>query len=233
MTNSLQDRMVDIELVKKTKGWRKLPDGAVTVDERIYVPRNEGLQQEIIREHHDSRVAGHPGRYKMQEQITRNYWWPMISMDVKLYIDACEACQRTKVLHGPSHALLHPHSIPSEPWEKILVDLIGPLPMLRGYDMIMVVVDWLSKTLVARQTNSNVTTYEMAQLFQDNIWNKYGLPRVMISDWGPQFMLQFMRDLMKLLGIQGNPSTTYHPQTDGQTERMNQELEQYLKIYVN
>src|SRR6266849_719032 len=162
MTNGLQDRMVDTELVKKTKGWRKLPDGAVAVDERIYVPRDEGLWQEIIREHHDSRVAGHPGRYKTQEQITRNYWWPMISRDMKSYIDGCEACQRTKVLHGPSHAPLHPHSIPGEPWEKISVDLIDPLLMSRGYDMIVVVVDWLSKMLVARPTTSNVMTYEMA-----------------------------------------------------------------------
>src|SRR6266849_8808161 len=98
----------------------------------------------------------------------------MISRDVKLYVDRCEACQRTKVIHGPSHAPLHPHSIPSEPWEKISVDLIGPLLMSGGYDMIMVVVDWLSKTMVAKPTNSNVTTYEMARLFWDNMRNKYG-----------------------------------------------------------
>src|SRR6266852_7226132 len=162
MANGLQDRMVNAELVKRTKGWRKLPEGAVAVDERIYVPRDEGLQQEIIREHHDSRVAGHPGRYKTQEQITRNYWWPMISRDVKSYVDGCEACQRTKVIHGPSHVPLHLHSIPSEPWEKISVDLIGLLPMSKGSDMIMVVVDWLTKAMVVKPTTSNVTTDEVA-----------------------------------------------------------------------
>src|SRR6266852_2452586 len=99
--------------------------------------------------------------------------------------------------------------------------------------MIMVVVDWLTKTLVAMPTTSNVTTDGVAWLFRNNVWNRYGLPKVIISDQGPQFVSQFMRDLMKLLGIQGNPLTAYHLQTDGQTKQMNQELEQYLKIYVN
>src|SRR6266852_5731537 len=99
MTNGLQDRMVDAELVKKTKGWRKLPDGVVAVDERICVLRDEGLRQEIIRECHDSQVAGHPGRYKMQEQITRNYWWPMILRDVKLYVGFGTGNPRVRFSH--------------------------------------------------------------------------------------------------------------------------------------
>src|SRR5713101_143494 len=101
----------------------------------------------------------------MEEQITRNYWWPMISRDVKSYIDRCEACQRTKVLHGPSHVPLHLHSIPSEPWEKILVDFIGPLLMSRGSNMIMVVVNWLTKAVVVKPTTSIVTTDKVVQLF--------------------------------------------------------------------
>jgi hypothetical protein len=129
MKDSLEDKLVATELAKKTKGWRKLPDGAVAIEEHIYVPRDEQLRQEIIQEHHDDRAAGHLGRYKMQELIMRNYWWPMISRDVKSYVDGCEACQRTKVIHELSHAPLHLHSIPTAPWEKISVDLVGPLPM--------------------------------------------------------------------------------------------------------
>jgi hypothetical protein len=109
MTNGLQDKLVNIKLIKKTKGWKRLPDGIVAVEERIYVPRDKLLQEEIIREHHNSQMARHPGRYK--ELITRNYWWPMISRDVKAYVDRCEACQHTKVVHEPMHTLLHPHSI--------------------------------------------------------------------------------------------------------------------------
>jgi hypothetical protein len=73
MRDDLKDKLVVIELARKTKGWRKLPDGVVAIEEHIYIPRDEQLRQEIIWEHHDSRAAGHPGRYKMQELITRNY----------------------------------------------------------------------------------------------------------------------------------------------------------------
>jgi hypothetical protein len=157
----------------------------------------------------------------------------MISRDVKSYVDGCEVCQRTKVIHEPSHAPLHPHSIPMTPWEKISVDLVGPLPMSNGHDIIMVVVDWLTKAMVAIPTTSTITMDEVARLFQNNMWNQYGLPNTIINNRGLQFVSQFMRDLLKLLGIRGNPSTAYHPQTDRQTEQMNQELEQYLRIYVN
>jgi hypothetical protein len=84
---------------------------------------------------------------------------------MKLYVDRCEACQRTKVIHEPSHAPLHPHSILMAPWEKVSVDLVGPLLMLNGHDMIMVVVDWLTKAMVAILTTSTITMDEVARLF--------------------------------------------------------------------
>jgi hypothetical protein len=119
-------------------------------------------------------MAGHPGRYKTQELITRNYWWLMISRDVKAYtgIDRCEACKQMKVVHEPMHAPLHPHLIPQAPWEKISVNLIGPLPESNGYDMIMMVVDWLTKTMVAIPTNSNVTT---------EVWVRYS--KIVPAGW--------------------------------------------------
>jgi hypothetical protein len=138
----------------------------------------------------------------------------------------------TKVIHELMHVPSHPHSIPKRPWEKISVDLIGPLPMSNNKDMIMVVVDWLTKAMVAFLTNSNVTTDRVAWLFRDHIWSKYGLLEVVISDQRLQFVSQFMRALMKLLWIKENPSTAYHLQTDRQTERHNQEIKQYLQIYI-
>jgi hypothetical protein len=170
MKDGLEDKLVTVKLAEKTKGWRKLPDEAVAVEEHVYVPRDEQLRQEIIREHHDDRAAGHL-RYKTQELITRNYWWLMISRDVKSYVDGCEVCQRTKVIHELSHAPLHPHSIPTTPWEKISVDLVGPLPVSNGHDMIMVVVDWLTKAMVAIPTTSAITMDKVARLFRNNVWN--------------------------------------------------------------
>ena len=122
--------------------------GQITYKNRIYIPPthhprpNQTLQNKIIRRHHDTIAAGHPGSYKTQELITRNYWWPHMQSDIKEYIKTCEACQRTKVHRDKPHNPLNPNEIPSRPWEHISADLIGPLPLASDqYDGILVIVD--------------------------------------------------------------------------------------------
>jgi len=121
----------------------------------------------------------------------------------------------------------------SEPWERISVDLVGPLPKSQGYDMIMVVVDYFTKIKIIIPTNAELTAAGTAELFKTHIFKRFGLPRGVVSDRGPQFVSRFISELYKGLGIKGLPSTAYHPQTDGQTERANQEIEHFLRLYVN
>lgn len=142
-------------------------------------------------------------------------------------------CQRTKPRRTVPAAPLQPNEVPSLPWEIVSVDLIGPLPESKGFDAIMVVVDRFSKKIEAIPTNVELSSLGAAKHFRDYVFKHHGLPRKVISDRGPQFVSNFMKDLMKLLGIEGNPSTAFHPQTDGQTERINQEIEQYLRIFIN
>ena len=97
----------------------------------------------------------------------------------------------------------------------------------------MVVIDRLSKLLHAIPTTNETTSEGVARLFRDHIWKYHGLPQQIISDRGPQFVSRFMRHLNNILGIKAAASTAYHPQTDGQTERANQEIEQYLRLFVN
>src|SRR6202041_635818 len=228
-----RDRMVEKALLGKEKDWTEQDDGVVTWRHRVYVPKNKRLREDIIREHHDSIAAGHLGRYKTQELITRDYWWPYIQADVRKYVDGCETCQRTKVHRGKLHAPLHPNKIPKYPWEHISIDIIGELPESQGYNAILVICDILTKMVVILPTHTGVTAQGVARIFRDHVWSKYGVPRKVISDRGPQFAAQFMRDLYRLVGTQGNLSTVYHPQTDGQTERVNQEVEQYLWVFIN
>src|SRR3982074_2259530 len=91
---------------------------------------DKSLHEEIIRKNHDSIIAGHPGRYKTHELVTRNYWWPNIMNDIQKYINRCQSCQKTKPRNIKPAAPLHPNEIPSEPWQIISLDLIGPLPEL-------------------------------------------------------------------------------------------------------
>src|ERR1700734_3387544 len=119
------------------------------------------------------------------------------------------------------------------PWERISVDLIGPLPESNGFDMIMVIVNYFTKMKVFIPTNQTITSLIAANLFKTHAFKRFGIPKGVVSDRGAQFVSEFMRELYRILRIKGMPSTAYHPQTDGQTERVNQELETYLQFYVN
>ena len=113
------------------------------------------------------------------------------------------------------------------------MDLIGELPESQGYNAICVFVDRFSKMIHAVPTTTELTAEGMALLYCDHIFNRHGVPWKFIHDRGTQFESRFMKELYRLLTIEANPSTAYHPQTDGQTERINQEIEQYLRMFIN
>ncbi|SJL06861.1 uncharacterized protein ARMOST_10203 [Armillaria ostoyae] len=129
--------------------------------------------------------------------------------DVEMYIAGCETCQQTKTNNQAKAAPLHPNTILTEPWTHISVDMVTGLPDSNGHDALLVVVDRFSKAIILVPCN------------------------VVISNQGPQFVSKFMKELYRILDIKQNVSTAFHPQTDGQTERINQEVEKYLWIFIN
>ena len=165
--------------------------------------------------------------------VTRNFWWPGINREVKQYVEEYDACQKNKnCMQAPAGKLM-PNSIPEKPWSHILADFITKLPLAQGYNSILVVVDRLTKMAHFIPTTEKTTAGGLARLFRDNVWKLHGLPKSIISDRGPQFTAGVMRKLNTMLGIDSKLSTAFHPQTDGQTERMNQELEQYLRMFID
>jgi hypothetical protein len=207
--------------------------GLILFRGKVYVPKNDELRRELVKAHHDSPVTGHPGRWKTLELVSRNYWWPGISRYIALYLKGCDRCNRTKTFPSKPVGKLVPTQIPKDKWQIITVDLITGLPECQGFNAIMVTVDRFSKMLHAIPTTDTVTSEGIARLFRDYVWKLHGLPEQVISDRGPQFISGFMRELDSILGIKIAASTAYHPQTDGQTERANQEIEQYLRLFVN
>ena len=145
----------------------------------------------------------------------------------------CDACQRTKAHHKRKHTLLNPNKIPSALWEIISVDLIRELPISQRFNAIYIIVNHFSKQIHIIPTNTELTLERMAKIYWDNVFKLHSILWKVISDQRPQFESWFMKDLYQLLGIEGNSSTAYHPQTDRQTECINQEIEQYLRVYVN
>jgi hypothetical protein len=152
---------------------------------------------------------------------------------ISQYVKTCDLCLRTKIQWHHLIGELHPLPIPENRWDIISVDFIGELPDSHGHDAIMNVVDSVGKRAHFIPTNTTITALGAARLFLQNVWKLHGLPRSIVSDRGPQFVAEFTRELYRLLGITLSATTAYHPQADGQTERVNQELEQYLRVFVN
>jgi len=142
-------------------------------------------------------------------------------------------CQHNKNWTQAPAGKLMPNSILEKPWSHISADFITKLPLAQGYDSILVVIDRLTKMAYFIPTTEKTTAGGLVRLFRDNVWKLHGLQERIISDRGPQFAAGVMRELNAMLGIDSKLSTVFHPQTDGQTERMNQELEQYLRMFID
>jgi len=148
-------------------------------------------------------------------------------------MEGCDACQRNKNCTEQPAGKLIPNSIPERPWTHISADFITKLPLAQGYDSILVVVDRLTKMVHFIPTTEKTSAEDLARLFRDNIWKLHRLPESIISDREPQFVTGLMRELNEMLGIKSKLLMAFHPQTDRQTERVNQELEQYLRMFID
>jgi len=200
---------------------------------KVYVPKDEKLRAEIIRLHYDMPIGGHGRQWKTVELVTRNFWWPRVTKEVKWYVEGCDTCQRNKNCTEQLAGKLMPNYIPEKPWAHISADFITKLPLAQGYNSILVVVDRLTKMVHFIPTMEKTSAEGLARLFRDNVWKLHGLPESIISDRGPQLMAGLMRELNEMLGIKSKLSMVFYPQTNGQTERVNQELEQYLRMFIN
>ena len=200
---------------------------------RTYVPDFNDARVKILRARHDSRLAGHPGVNKTLELISRDYIWVGLRRDVELYVAGCDVCQRSKPSHQRSHPQLHPLEVAKVPWRHISMDFIEPLPTANGFNSILVIVDRLTKWSVFVPTYTTLSARGLASLFISHIVSQHGLPDNIVSDRGTKFVSKFWRCLMSQLETALSFSTAYHPQTDGQTERVNQTVEQYLRVFTS
>jgi transposase InsO family protein len=218
-------------ITKGLQDWN-LEDGIILYRGHVYVPKDDTLRQDIVKSCHENIATGHPGRWKTYELVSREFWWPGMSTFVRDYVDGCAKCQSTKV-RPKTHVPLQPNQVPTDIWGIITMDFITDLPLSKGFDSLFVVVDRLSKAVVLAPCNKTITAEETAKLYMTHVWRRTGLPRQVISDRGPQFASKVMQEIWTKLDVKSTMSTAFHPQTDGETERVNQELEQYLRVFCN
>ena len=218
-----------VQALKKEDGLTWEEDGVIYMEERIYVPNNNKIKEEILKENHDLVDVGHPGQHMMLELIKRTYWWPGLKEDIKKYVQGCFKCQQNKVQHQRKAGELHPLEIPKGPWQEISINIIGPLPKSNGMDAIVVIVDQFTKMIQLKATMMNISSEGIAKIYRDVIWKLHGVSRKILSNKGLQFASKFMEEFTKVLGTKRQLLTAYHPQTDGQTERINQEIGMFLR----
>jgi len=212
--------------------WSNI-DGLLQFQGKIYIPRSPDLRRQIVALCHDTQIAGHPGCWKTLELVSWNYWWPQMSRYIGQYVSTCDLCLRTKPWQHSPVGELQPLSVPDAWWDTLSVDFVVKLPESSGHDAVMTIVDSVSKRVHFVPMHTTVTAEGAARLFLHHVWKLHGLPKHVVSDRGLQFIASFTKELYRLLGVQLSSSMAWHPQTDGQTEYVNQELNQFLRLFVN
>ncbi|MBW0573707.1 hypothetical protein O181_113422 [Austropuccinia psidii MF-1] len=228
------------EILKKLARGESVPDYSLEPQaklllfkDRVVIPSNHEVQLDILQRRHDSPLAGHPGQEKTLKLIKRDFYWAGMNQIIKDYVSSCQQCSRNKNIHHKKFGLLKPLQIPSGPWNSLSMDFITQLPLSSNFDSILVVVDRFSKMAIFIPTYSTITALDLAQIFINHVFSKHGLPVSIVSDRGSLFVSSFWTQLCQQLKISRDLSTAFHPETDGQTERVNWILEQYFWMYVS
>jgi len=203
-------------------------DGYLWHQGKIWIPNNEGIRTNLIRQHHDIPQAGHGGTAKTTELLQRKYYWLRMRETIKQYVKNCDICQRTKVVRHAPYGLMKPNESPDRPWKSISMDFITDLPLSEGSDAVLIVIDRLTKMAHFIPSAKDMNARQFQETFMREIFRLHGLPRDIITDRGSIFTSDLWKETTKRLGIERRLSTAFHQQTDGQTERTNSTLEQYL-----
>ncbi|KAJ1584338.1 hypothetical protein NDA12_003371 [Ustilago hordei] len=198
----------------------------------------EHLRFMVMTQCHDGITAGHVGRDATIKAAQRHYWWPNMTAWIADYVASCPVCARYKAPRHRPYGLLQPLATPDRPWGSISLDFIEGLPPSKKYDSktydsILVIVDRLTKFAILAPTHKTVTAKQTAVLLYGHMVRLFGYPDHMVSDRGRQFISGAWKAFAEQMGVKHSLSTAYHPQTDGQTERVNQVIEQYLRMYCN
>jgi hypothetical protein len=202
--------------------------------DRLVIVDDTSLKRGVISLYHDSTTAGHPGISNTTWAIARDYWWPALKKDITEYIKGCSTCQSRKNQPNKPKPPLFPISSDTyrTPFTSITMDFIVKLPISKTYDTILTITDTFSKASIFIPCNETIDATGVAQLYANYVLPHYGLPLCIISDRDPHFTSSFFRELCRVVGAVQNLSTAYRPQTDGQSERTNQRLEQYIRIFM-
>nr|KYP76963.1 Retrotransposable element Tf2 [Cajanus cajan] len=226
-------RLLGLLGTDKATGFELGEDGILRFRDRICLPQDAELRRAVLEEGHKSRLSIHPGMTKMYQDLKKTFWWSGMKREIAEYVAACLTCQKAKVEHQKPSGLMQQIEIPEWKWDNITMNFIVGLPRsARNSDAIWVIVDRLTKCAHFLSVNIKWSLEKLTQLYMKEIVRLHGVPSSIISDRDPRFTSRFWQSLHQALGTKLKLSSAYHPQTDGQSERTIQSLEDLLRACV-
>jgi hypothetical protein len=209
-------------------------DGLYYMGDKLVIPDAHALRTACIAECHDTPYSGHVGRTKTLHNVKRYFWWPGLTADVAAYVATCDSCQRVQSRNRNAAGLLQPLPVPHDTWQSVSVDFVMSLPpSSEGYTAVAVFVDRLSKMVRLAPCHDTVTAEQCADLFVNTVFRSHGVPKQLVSDRDTRFTSEFWAALTERLGVTRAMSSAFHPQTDGQTERVNRVMEDMLRHFID
>lgn len=205
-----------------------LSNGILRYKNKIYIGTNGQLKQQLIQNFHKSAFGGHSGERATLKRLKLLFHWPNMQQQVKTFVQECPVSQKNKSENIPYRGLLSPLPIPKQAWTHVSMDFIEALPKAQGKDVILVVVDRFTKYAHFIPLSHPYKAQDVVTLYLDHVFKLHGLPHVIVTDRDPIFTSTIWQALFKNLAVHLHLSSAYHPQIDGQTERVNQCLENYL-----
>jgi len=219
-------------LVGSLPGLTRDEHGFFHIAGRLVVPRVDDLREQLFHTAHDA--TGHFGADKSYALLRASYYWPNMRRDlVEAYLPSCAGCMRNKSRTSAPAGPLHPLPVPDARGDSVAIDFIGPLPEDAGYNMLVTMTDRLNSDVRLVPCRDNISAEHFATLFFDHWYCENGLPSEIVSDRDKLFLSKFWRALHKLTGVKLKMSSSYHPETDGASERTNKTVNQCMRYYVD
>jgi len=242
---SVQSLVTTQDLLKAYRAdpWFSNPDNTVSLRHEnslwwkgdvLVIPDDPTLRAAILHSCHDAPTSGHFGRAKTLDLVARYYWWPKMRADVISYVTRCDACQRVKASSQKPAGTLRPLPIPGRQWDDVAMDLITDLPTVTGgFDALIVFTDRLTKMVHLVPCMKTCDARDTALIFLRSVFRLHGMPSKFTHDHDTRFTSHFWKEFFSLSGVAQAASSAYHPQTDGQSERVNRVVEDFLRHYTD
>uniref|UniRef100_A0A674DEN5 Gypsy retrotransposon integrase-like protein 1 n=1 Tax=Salmo trutta TaxID=8032 RepID=A0A674DEN5_SALTR len=196
----------------------------------MYVPLGVRCRS-VIRWAHTLPSSGHPCVARTVQGLRGKYWWPTLAKDVRFYVSSCSVCAQSKAPRHLPKGKLQPLPVPQRPWSHLSVDFLTDLPPSQGSTTILVVVDRFSKSCHLLPLPGLPMALQTAEALFTHVFRHYGVPEDIVSDRGSQFTSRMWKAFMECLGVSVSLTSGYHPESNGQAERVNQEVGRFLQSY--